>query len=77
MRAAFETEVLNSFFLPILHQDDDKSTKEGKEDDEERAETSSPEAEKSQNVEEGPAAAQAVQVRFDNHDINSFNFYYY
>ena len=58
-------------FLPLLHQDDDKSTKEVKEEDEERAETSSPEAEKSQNVEDGPAAAaQAVQVRSKDSFIN-------
>ena len=51
-------------FLPILQE----STNEVKEEDEERAETSSPEAEKSQNVEEGASAAQAVQVRFEKHE---------
>ena len=64
-------------FLPLLHQDDDNSTKEVKEEDEERAETSSPEAEKSQNVEEGPAtAAQAVQVRLNKHE-KSCNIFFY
>ena len=43
-------------------KDDEEDNKENTAADEERAETSSPEAEKSQNVEE-EAATQAVQVR--------------